>query len=132
MATLEEMLSQTEGARRERLQQALAATTDLLSCDERQSILNQTLDGATADLRKRRDSLPDSRQGKGSGAFTQLDNVLLPLMQVRGSVPETSSTLPFSYIRLLASFFVCCSCREAWTWMMCLALILQSKTFLTC
>ncbi|KAK9789017.1 hypothetical protein WJX73_008325 [Symbiochloris irregularis] len=83
MPTLEEILSQTEGPRRELLEQALAATTDLLSRDERQSLLKQTLDETIADLRKRRDSLPDSRHATGAGAFTQLDNVLLPLMKLQ-------------------------------------------------
>ncbi|MCJ1467068.1 hypothetical protein MMC07_005690 [Pseudocyphellaria aurata] len=83
MATLEEILSH-DGTRRRRVEQALAAAraTDLLSHDDRQSLIKLTLDRAIADLRGRRDSLPDSYQQKAPGCFTPLDSVLMPLMQL--------------------------------------------------
>ena len=71
------------GKRRELVLQATAAAKHLLSSDEEKLLRTQTVDDAVAILQRRRNSLPDVNHQKASAHFTQLDNVLIPLSQVR-------------------------------------------------
>ena len=86
MSTLEVLRGEVSGIRRSRLDQALAAASDFLSVEEVQSLLQQTVDGAVEELRRRRNRLPDSRDQEGAAHCTQLDIALLPLLRERGSL----------------------------------------------
>ncbi len=82
MSTLEEILTTAHGTQCGLVKQAVAAATTVLTSDEKNSLLMQTVDEAVAELSRHRNSLPDRHQD-AADCFTQLDNVIRPLLQVR-------------------------------------------------
>lgn len=62
MSTLEEILTTAHGTQYGLVKQAVAAATTVLTSDEKNSLLMQTVDEAVAELSRHRNSLPDRHQ----------------------------------------------------------------------
>lgn len=82
MSSLRDVQRAQLGTRRALVDKAIAAAKHILSSDEEHLLLLQNVDDAVATLKRRRNSLPNADHQKPSTHFTQLDNVLLPLLQV--------------------------------------------------
>ncbi|GAX78565.1 hypothetical protein CEUSTIGMA_g6005.t1 [Chlamydomonas eustigma] len=101
MSTLEEILHSGHSVWRERVERASKAATFVLTMDEHRMLMNQTVNAAVGAMRSRRNLLPDSKHD-GNTSFTQLDDVILPLLQVQrdmdmedvlGPYPSTSDVV---------------------------------------
>ena len=68
MSTLEEILTTAHGTECGLVKQAVAAAANVLTSEEKKSLLTQTVDEAVAKLRRRRNSLSDRHQNRHQNA----------------------------------------------------------------
>lgn len=74
------------GAHAVQVAQATTAAESIMTEEEQQHLLLQSVDDAVAELRYLRNSLSDTCHEEASTKFTRLDDVLMPLLQVQRQI----------------------------------------------